>query len=237
MYPMCMTHNFFAAFPACAKFAIFFTMCTVSDNRARRMTVGSGVTPTRRRSRDRHIFRALQQLQQPLTPQATPGPSELRKFLRKHRPGSWATPLTTRPKAGGNTNLVSPKRDFPDYTAYEGPLGTAGEKIRTGWGVLVLPGNIVYEGNWVDGRVQGYGALLLPNGNAYWGAWSDGRKHGSGTFVWADGSRYDGSYRAGKRSGVGTVRYATGARFKGQFECDLRHGPGETTDDGFADLA
>lgn len=153
----------------------------------------------------------------------------------KHRPASSAATLvfavasTTPPKRenggsdGRQRNIC--RVEFADRMIYEGSL-SVDDGMPSGWGTLVLPNNVVYEGNWRDGRIHGHGALRLPNGNVYWGSWVEGRKHGSGTFVWADGSRYDGSYRAGKRSGFGVLHHSTGATFTGQFECDLRHGSG-----------
>lgn len=139
---------------------------------------------------------------------------ELEIFLHDNRPPSLPIGID-----------VTPRVVFQDGLTYEGELRPF-DGMPHGWGSVVLPGGVTYEGSWFSGRVHGRGALCLPNGNSYWGSWAYGRKHGRGTFLWADGSRHDGHYRAGKKMGVGTLLYATGATFEGEFEDDFRHGVG-----------
>lgn len=40
----------------------------------------------------------------------------------------------------------------------------------------------VYEGEWVDGRIEGTGTLTYSDGDRYSGLWRNGRMDGQGTY-------------------------------------------------------
>jgi hypothetical protein len=44
-----------------------------------------------------------------------------------------------------------------------------------------------YEGEWVDGKINGQGTLWYADGDQYQGEWRDGKMHGRGTYTYADG--------------------------------------------------
>ena len=65
-----------------------------------------------------------------------------------------------------------------------------------------------YEGEWVDGKINGQGTLWYADGDQYQGEWRDGKMHGRGTYTYADGDQYEGDWRDDRRHGKGTVVYA-----------------------------
>ena len=40
-----------------------------------------------------------------------------------------------------------------------------------------------YEGEWVDGKINGQGTLWYADGDQYQGEWRDGKMHGRGTYT------------------------------------------------------
>ena len=60
-----------------------------------------------------------------------------------------------------------------------------------------------YEGEWVDGKINGQGTLWYADGDRYEGEWRDGKMHGRGTYTYADGSAETGRYAAGADVGKG----------------------------------
>jgi hypothetical protein len=65
-----------------------------------------------------------------------------------------------------------------------------------------------YEGEWVDGKINGQGTLWYADGDQYQGEWRDGKMHGRGTYTYADGDQYEGDWKDDRRHGKGTVTYA-----------------------------
>ena len=99
----------------------------------------------------------------------------------------------------------------------------------SGWGRQVWLsriGEIVYEGEFRDGKEHGRGTKTYSNGSRYEGDWRNGKKHGYGTETWASGSRYEGEFRDGKEHGRGTINYANGNRYEGEWRDGKRHGQG-----------
>ncbi len=59
--------------------------------------------------------------------------------------------------------------------------------------------------------------LTLANGDRYEGEVIDGALEGFGRYTWADGKRYEGNFSAGKRQGFGSLTWANGDRYQGNF--------------------
>ncbi|NQW28224.1 MAG: hypothetical protein HQ474_09960 [Flammeovirgaceae bacterium] len=55
-----------------------------------------------------------------------------------------------------------------------------------------------YEGDWVDGKMNGLGTYTFANGDKYEGDRVDGRMNGSGTYTYANGDKYEGDWVDGK---------------------------------------
>lgn len=51
-----------------------------------------------------------------------------------------------------------------------------------------------YEGEWVDGKMQGRGTYQYSDGSVYDGGWVAGKMQGKGVFVYPNGNRYEGEF-------------------------------------------
>ena len=84
-----------------------------------------------------------------------------------------------------------------------------------------------YEGNFSAGKRQGFGSLTWANGDRYQGNFSGNQIEGRGVFLWANGDRYEGSFVASQRSGQGVMQWQGGQRYEGQFVAGMMSGQGE----------
>ena len=51
-----------------------------------------------------------------------------------------------------------------------------------------------YEGEWLDGKMQGRGIYQYSDGSSYDGMWIAGKMDGKGTFTYPNGNRYNGEF-------------------------------------------
>ena len=115
--------------------------------------------------------------------------------------------------------------------------------------VLQLGNADRYEGEVLDGLMDGRGHYTFADGNVYVGEWRRGKKEGVGTFSWANGDvhdgewvdgkmagrgrivlegklTYDGEWLRGKCHGQGQCRYSNGDKFVGEYRDGKRRGLG-----------
>lgn len=79
-----------------------------------------------------------------------------------------------------------------------------------------------YEGNYKDGQKSGVGRMTFPNGDVYEGEWLDNKINGEGTYIYKkSGDIYSGTWVNGKKHGDG--RYEFGAD-KSMFVGNWEHG-------------
>ena len=65
-------------------------------------------------------------------------------------------------------------------------------------------GNILYEGNFIDGKYEGKGKYIWENGNYYIGQFKNGIRSGRGTMFYSSGKiLYDGDFINDKYEGNG----------------------------------
>eukprot|EP00830_Metopus_es_P008487 TRINITY_DN1827_c0_g1_i2.p1 TRINITY_DN1827_c0_g1~~TRINITY_DN1827_c0_g1_i2.p1 ORF type:complete len:195 (-),score=22.41 TRINITY_DN1827_c0_g1_i2:9-593(-) len=69
----------------------------------------------------------------------------------------------------------------------------------------------VFEGQWVNGKLNGEGAEKNADGSSYTGGYIDGERDGEGIFIARDTSRYEGSFKKGAAEGKGTFSAADGS--------------------------
>jgi len=74
-----------------------------------------------------------------------------------------------------------------------------------------------YEGEFLNGKLNGYGIHKSTSGNVYVGAFKNGQYNGVGTLVSADGVKFSGTYSDGRRKGYGIQSYADGSSTAGQW--------------------
>ena len=118
-----------------------------------------------------------------------------------------------------------PSANTPDHyvASYSGGM-CAGQYC--GSGVRLQLNDLVYDGEWQDGKRHGNGTMTFSDGAHYEGEWRDGEKHGHGRFQYADGGVYVGQFQSGKRSGQGTMAYDDGDHYEGAWRDGKIHGHG-----------
>jgi len=115
--------------------------------------------------------------------------------------------------------------DAPQKEGYEG--ATNSDDKPHGQGKYYAEDGSRYDGEWVNGAMDGRGKATFPDGGSYNGQWKDGKMHGSGIFDFANGSRYEGHWSEGNMNGKGHFRFANGDVYQGDFVNDQRHGKGK----------
>jgi hypothetical protein len=66
----------------------------------------------------------------------------------------------------------------------------------------------VYEGEWLNDRMEGVGRYTYASGDAYEGGFSLDRPQGQGVATYSNGNHYEGGFKEGLPSGAGTMLYA-----------------------------
>ena len=56
---------------------------------------------------------------------------------------------------------------------------------------ITLPDGAKYDGNIVDGDMEGHGVITFPNGSKYNGEWKQDKREGNGVLTFANGSKSD----------------------------------------------
>jgi hypothetical protein len=84
-----------------------------------------------------------------------------------------------------------------------------------GYGTFVDRSGLRYDGEWVDGLMEGDGQLLLGIGDVYRGGFKAGRLHGHGLYIDAAGRVYEGGFIAGLRDGPAQVAEPNGLTYAG----------------------
>ncbi len=113
---------------------------------------------------------------------------------------------------------------FDNGSRYDGVC--SGNQQPNGIGTMVWRDGTRYEGNWVNGVMQGYGVMTWPNGARYSGGYANGRRQGRGVYTWPNGASYKGEYMQGNRHGWGTMIYADRTRYVGGWAEGKRSGNG-----------
>ena len=132
---------------------------------------------------------------------------------------------------------------------YKGEFNNEG--IINGRGIKIIPNNLLYKGDFINGLYHGKG-LLIKNGTYIFGNWIKGectgnvilkvdgkfeyegnfknnKKNGYGVEKYTDGSEYEGNFLDNKKSGKGIYKFSTGEIYEGNFENDLYNGEGKYT--------
>ncbi|TNV86130.1 hypothetical protein FGO68_gene5128 [Halteria grandinella] len=110
---------------------------------------------------------------------------------------------------------------------YEGQFDA--RLLRTGTGRNEHEDGKTYQGEYIDGQLNGHGKIKYANGASYEGEWKDGNFHGQGKYTWINGDTYQGEYRDHSKHGLGKYIYAYGATFEGEYRDGNKHGFGRST--------
>ena len=101
---------------------------------------------------------------------------------------------------------------------------------KEGFGKYVWADGSIYEGKWLDNRINGRGVYLWKDGRKYYGEWANNDMEGIGIYCWADGRRYDGEYHNDKKCGFGIYVWNDGRRYEGWWFKGKQHGLGTYLD-------
>ena len=74
-----------------------------------------------------------------------------------------------------------------------------------GKGKLVYPNGDTYEGDFVNGSLEGEGVFINVNYGVYQGQFSKNVRNGSGSFAFKTGDSYQGDWKNDKRDGIGKL--------------------------------
>ena len=95
-----------------------------------------------------------------------------------------------------------------------------------GKGKKIWSNGSIYEGDFVNGELEGSGRLVYHNGNVYSGEFKANQRHGQGELKDSRGL-YIGEFKHHQQSGAkGTMEYCTGDRYNGEWYQGKRVGFG-----------
>ena len=112
---------------------------------------------------------------------------------------------------------------YRDGAIYEGNFA---EGQRSGFGVLTMPKNFVYKGQWKSDLVHGRGRTDYEDGSYYEGQYEGGFFQGPGVYNLPGKHVYRGHFIKGARNGLGRIEWASGDWYEGPFADDLPQGKG-----------
>ncbi|WP_416898066.1 MAG: peptidoglycan-binding protein [Minwuia sp.] len=98
-----------------------------------------------------------------------------------------------------------------------------------GTGTMTYSDGVVYSGQWVNGKRQGQGRLTMENGE-YSGEFRNHQPNGRGEFRFRNGTAYSGEVVDGRYDGQGIISYPNGVRYEGGFVEGKRNGYGTLRD-------
>ncbi len=127
-------------------------------------------------------------------------------------------------KATENETLTGVGKKIYENGTYEGELV---DGIMQGEGVFCFNNGDKYVGSFKDGEFEGYGRYTYNDGGTYEGQFSMGMPFGQGTRIWPDGRKYTGGFVSGKMSGEGTLIMEDGTVYTGGFGLGYRTGKAE----------
>lgn len=98
--------------------------------------------------------------------------------------------------------------------------------VRTGRGLVEIPGKCTYGGEWVEGGSEGHGVENIVGHGVYKGQFFRGMRTGYGHMQFSNGDEYTGQWSNGERDGMGRQTCVNGSFYEGQFNQGLKHGLG-----------
>lgn len=95
------------------------------------------------------------------------------------------------------------KKQFPDGSCYIGECNPKG--VPHGKGRFLSSCGDMFEGEFVNGKIEGRGTLTDSTGNKYVGTFIDSMRDGNGVEKMVSGDIYEGQFSKDKRSGYGKI--------------------------------
>ena len=128
-------------------------------------------------------------------------------------------------KKSNNGKYINGKYIYDDGKYY---IGEYKNNIPNGKGIKYYKnGNILYEGNFINGKFEGNGKYIYENGDYYIGQFKNGLRNGNGIMYYKNGNiLYEGNFIDGKYEGKGKYIWENGNYYIGQFKNGIRSGRG-----------
>ena len=142
----------------------------------------------------------------------------------KVRAGHKNSLLGTNPYSRGEPNGYC-KRTFADGSFYEGEFLDG--KIN-GHGSYINAMGEQFEGDFKHGYFHGKGTFLSAVDEVYEGTWFEGLLHGEGSYVNSNDDKYVGGFDRGEKHGKGAETFSSNNRFVGFYQDGMRILHGET---------
>lgn len=102
---------------------------------------------------------------------------------------------------------------------YSGDINENG--LPHGYGVFSVESSTwktwTYDGEWVDGHLEGVGTTVWANGQSYSGEYIQDEETGNGTLILDSGEKYEGTFDSLSIIGNGSLIYTDGTVFSGNF--------------------
>jgi len=101
-------------------------------------------------------------------------------------------------------------------------------KAKNGIHTHIFSNGSVYEGEWLNNKIEGHGRMAYTNGYVYEGEWKNHKWNGYGTLK-GKHSSYEGDWKGGLKEGFGKLYAKDGQHeeyYTGQFHNGKYHGQG-----------
>ena len=98
----------------------------------------------------------------------------------------------------------------------------------TGWGRESRRNGEVFEGRFINGKINGKGIFTTIKGNKYVGDFINNRLHGKGKLT-TKNIQYSGEFRNNKMEGMGKINFNNSHRYEGEFRDNEINGYGKFT--------
>ena len=108
-------------------------------------------------------------------------------------------------------------------------IGDLKNKMPNGKGIkYYYNGNILYEGDFIDGKFDGNGKYIYEDGDYFIGQYKNGLRSGNGKIYYKNGNiMSEGFYINNKREGKGKYIYEDGEYYIGEYKNNIKNGKGK----------
>ena len=98
--------------------------------------------------------------------------------------------------------------------------------LPDGWHKVQIQPGVYYDGEILEGRIEGKGIMIWADSSSYSGTWKTNMRHGKGTMKWKNGNTYMGKFKNDEMT-KGTYLFANGDKYFGKYLNDRFHGKGK----------
>ena len=114
--------------------------------------------------------------------------------------------------------------NFSDKYIYEGDFV---EGNIDGEGIIRYFNGSMYEGQFKNWKYEGKGKITFKNGGSYEGDFYNNLIHGKGKYIYPDGKIYEGNFQNGLKHGFGKISWNENKYFEGFWINNRQHGEGK----------